>query len=205
VTSLGLEEFTLVGHDASGPIAIDYAIDHPDQVRHLVLLNTYYGHAPMFRLPEMIRLLADEHFAPLTDALFADPAQRLWLLQHTARQWGAGELDPNGLEAVSVLPQFFGDADGADALTAIRSWTGALFADLDRQDARIATGRLAAVDIPVTVVFGENDEYLSPALADHLAGYFPSAAVHTVESASHWPQWDRPEVVAEFMAEAALV
>jgi len=205
VTSLGLEEITLVGHDASGPIAIDYAIDHPGRVRHLVLLNTYYGNAPMLRLPEMIRLFADEHFAPLTDALIADPGQRLWLLQHTARQWGAGEVDPNGLEAVSVVPQFFGDADHPDALSAIRTWTAALFTELDRQDTRIATRRLATLDIPVTLVFGDNDEYLSPDLARHLAGYFPRAEVHIIESASHWPQWDRPEVVARLLAEAALV
>jgi haloalkane dehalogenase len=205
LTSLGLEEVTLVGHDASGPIAIDDAIDHPGRVRHLVLLNTYYGHAPMLRLPEMIRLFADDDFAPLTDALMADPDQRLWLLEHTARQWGARDVDPNGVEAVSVVPQFFGDADRPDALSAIRRWTAALFTDLDQQDTRIATHRLATLDIPVTLVFGENDVYLSPDLAHHLAGYFRGAAVRIVESASHWPQWDRPEVVAQLLAEAALV
>jgi hypothetical protein len=48
----------------------------------------------MLRLPEMIRLFADRDFAPLADALVGAPDQRLWLRQHTARQFGAGELDP---------------------------------------------------------------------------------------------------------------
>src|SRR6516164_4085122 len=43
---LGIETAVLVGHDASGPVAIDYALTAPDRVGRLILLNTYYGHAP---------------------------------------------------------------------------------------------------------------------------------------------------------------
>jgi pimeloyl-ACP methyl ester carboxylesterase len=203
VDSLGVEQVALIAHDASGPVAIDYAINEPDRVSHLVLLNTYYGHAPMLRLPEMIRLFADEHFAPLADALVADPDQRLWLLQHTARRFGSEELDPAGIEAVSVMPQFFGDADIPDALAAIRGWTGALFAELQRQDEQIATGQLASLDVPVALPFGELDEYLSPDLGRHLAGLFPRAELRLVEGASHWPQWDQPDAVAQLVKELA--
>jgi pimeloyl-ACP methyl ester carboxylesterase len=203
VDSLGVEQVALVAHDASGPVAIDYAINEPDRVSHLVLLNTYYGHAPMLRLPEMIRLFADEHFAPLADALVADPDQRLWLLQHTARRFGSEELDPAGIEAVSVMPQFFGDADIPDALAAIRGWTGTLFAELQRQDEQIATGQLASLDVPVALPFGELDEYLSPDLGRHLAGLFPRAELRLVEGASHWPQWDQPDAVAQMVKELA--
>jgi len=203
VDSLGVEQVTLVAHDASGPVAIDYAIDEPGRVSHLVLLNTYYGHAPMLRLPEMIRLFADEHLAPLADALVADFDQRLWLLQYTAQRFGDEEVDPAGVGAVSVLPQFFGDGDTPDALDAIRAWTGALFADLDRHDDRIATGQLASLDVPVTLLFGALDEYLSPDLARHLAGLFPHTELRVVEGASHWPQWDQPEAVAQLVKELA--
>jgi pimeloyl-ACP methyl ester carboxylesterase len=203
VDSLGIEQVALVAHDASGPVAIDYAINEPDRVSHLVLLNTYYGHAPMLRLPEMIRLFADEHFAPLADALVADLDQRLWLLQHTARRFGSEELDPAGIEAVSVMPQFFGDADIPDALAAIRGWTGTLFAELQRQDEQIATGQLASLDVPVALPFGELDEYLSPDLGRHLAGLFPRAELRLVEGASHWPQWDQPDAVAQLVKELA--
>jgi haloalkane dehalogenase len=49
----------LVAHDASGPDGIDFAVAEPGRVGQIILLNTYYGHAPALRLPEMIRLLAD--------------------------------------------------------------------------------------------------------------------------------------------------
>jgi pimeloyl-ACP methyl ester carboxylesterase len=202
VDSLGVEQITLVAHDASGPVAIDYAINEPGRVSHIVLLDTYYGHVPALRLPEMIRLLADEQLTPLADALMADFNQRLWLLQHTARQFGVDGDDPAGIGAVSVLPQFFGDGDTPDALPAIRAWTGRLFTDHDRQDEQIARGRLASLDVPVTLLFGALDEYLSPDLARHLA-LFSQAEVRVVEGASHWPEWDQPEAVARLVKELA--
>ena len=201
--ALKLGRVALVGHDASGPDAIGYALADPVRVAHLILLNTYYGHAPALRLPEMIRLFADPNFAPLADAMMEDANQRLWLLNHTARRFGGDPLDPNGVGMVSVLPQFFGDADQPDALVAVRAWTSALFSSLDRHDAHIAAGDLAALDLPVALIFGIADLYLNPDLGRHLAGWFRHADLQLVEDASHWPQWDQPELVAQLINQAA--
>lgn len=116
------------------------------RVAHLVLLNTYYGSAPVLRFPEMIRLLADHRLAPLADAMLSDPDQRLWLLLHTRKRFGydTGSLDPDGVAATFVLPQFFGGADQPDALAAIRAWTRVLFASFAEHDAVVASGALAA-------------------------------------------------------------
>jgi pimeloyl-ACP methyl ester carboxylesterase len=165
-------------------------------VSHLVLLNTYYGHASSFQLPEMIRLLADPNLVPLVDALLADPNQRLWLLAHTARRFGMEALDPNGLGVHSILAQFVGADGKPDSLEAIRDWTANLFPALTAQDQRIANGDLASLDVPVTALFGEDDAYLSVALAQHLVSLFSHGRLHPVRRASHWPQWDQPEQVA---------
>ena len=196
---LGIETAVLVGHDASGPVAIDYALAAPDRVGKLILLNTYYGHAPALRFPEMIRLLADPDMTPLADAMLNDPDQRMWLLGHTARQFGGDPLDPDSVGIAAIVPQFFGDAGRPDALPAIRAWTAALFSDLDAQDQRITQGQLAGLDIPVGLVFGALDRYLSPNLAAHLTSLFGRADLHLVDGASHWPQWDQPEPVADLI------
>jgi pimeloyl-ACP methyl ester carboxylesterase len=197
--SLELDQVTLVGHDASGPVAIDYALSQPRRVSHLVLLNTYYGRAPALRFPEMISLFADDKFTPLADAMMADDNQRLWLINHTGRQFGEDPLDPKGVGVISVFPQFFGDGATPNALPAIRSWTAALFGELDKQDGRITSGELAALQVPVTLLFGAQDRYLSLELGHHLAGLFPCADLHSVEDASHWPQWDQAEEAAQLI------
>src|SRR6266536_249608 len=74
--SLDLDQVALVGHDASGPDAIEFALNEPGRIGHLALLNTYYGHAPALRLPEMIRLLAAPGLTPLADAMMGELGKR---------------------------------------------------------------------------------------------------------------------------------
>jgi haloalkane dehalogenase len=200
--ALDLGRVVLVGHDAGGPDAIEFALDQPGRVERLVLLNTYYGHAPTLRLPELIRLLADPQLGPLADAMLTDPNLRAWLLAHTARRFGLDPASPGGVAVASVQPQFFGGGDQPDALAAVRAWTAGLFGSLDRQDARVAAGQLAALALPVTLGFGVADPYLTAELARHLAGLFGRADVRLVEAASHWPQWDQPERVAQLATSA---
>jgi pimeloyl-ACP methyl ester carboxylesterase len=52
----GPGQLVLVAHDASGPPAIDWALDNPGRVATLVLLNTYYHWTPALRRPPAIAL-----------------------------------------------------------------------------------------------------------------------------------------------------
>src|SRR5499425_3200705 len=56
ITQLRLQQVILVAHDASGPPAIDWALDRSARVAGLVLLNTYYCDMPTLRAPEAIWL-----------------------------------------------------------------------------------------------------------------------------------------------------
>ena len=185
-----------------GPDAVAFAVAHPERVAHLVLLNTIFGHQPSLKLPEMIRLLADPALTPLADAMVNDEGQRLWLLQHTATQWGLDAVDPQGLAIQSILPQFFGDAGQPDAIAAVRAWTARLFDSLDEQDALVDSEALGQLEVPVSVIFGETDRYLNPSLAVEIAGLFKDPSFHLVQNASHWPQYDQPEVVADLLKAA---
>jgi len=196
---LGIPRAVLVGHDASGPDAIAFAVAHPQRVAHLVLLNTVVGHQPSLKLPEMIRLFADPALAPLADAMVNDEGQRLWLLQHTSTQWGMDALDADGIAIQSILPQFFGNADQPDALAAIRAWTAGMFEALNHFDAAIEDGDLDRLEVPVSIIFGESDRYLNPSLAAEIAALFKDASFHLVQNASHWPQHDQPEVLAKLL------
>jgi len=197
---LDIERAVLVGHDASGPDAVAFAVAHPQRVTHLVLLNTIFGHLASLGLPDMIRLLADPDLIPLADAMINDDAQRLWLLQFTADHWGMDALDPQGVAVQSILPQFFGNADQPDALAAIRAWTARLFESLSEQDKLVDSGALADLEVPVSIIFGGSDRYLNPSLAREIAGLFSHASLQIVPDASHWPQHDQPQVVADLLA-----
>jgi haloalkane dehalogenase len=204
LNALRIERAIVAGHDARGRVAVSFTLDHPDRVSRLVLLNTYYGMAPQLRFPEMIRLFADPALAPLANAMTNDPNQRPWLLGHTGRMLGLDPARPEGVAAVSILPQFFGDDEVRDALAAIRAWSGALSPALASQNARIANGQLANVHVPVSLTYGGRDDYLSPRLAGRLASLFGQAELCVLDSASHWPHVDEPKTVARILNDSLM-
>ena len=197
--ALDIRDAVLVGHDASGPDAVFYTLAHPERVAHLALLNTMFGRSHALMMPEMTKMLSEPELGTLADDMIGDPAQRLWLLQRWGRQWELDSADPDGLAAQSILPQFYGDDGQADALAAIREWTAELPASLDRQDTVVAEQALRRIHTPVSIIFGERDHYLGPALAAEIAGLFANSTLHSVERASHYPQYDRPDAVAALL------
>ncbi len=78
--ALQVDQVVPVAHDSSGPVAINWALDHPERVSALVLLNMYYGQAPTLRSPEFIRLFADPAYGALTRAMAQETTVAQWLL-----------------------------------------------------------------------------------------------------------------------------
>ncbi len=64
------------------------------------------------------------------------------------------------------------------------------------------SGALGQLEVPVSVIFGETDRYLNPSLAAEIAGLFKAPSFHVAQDASHWPQYDQPEVVADLLKAA---
>ncbi|SEP04713.1 alpha/beta fold hydrolase [Actinacidiphila rubida] len=196
IDGLGLEKIVLVGHDAGGPVAIQYALAHPDRVERLVLLNCYFGESPTLKFPEMIRLLGDPNLAPLADALISDPGQRQWLLEFTATKFGYPATED--LREQIIIPVFYGGAGKPDALAAVRGWTARLLRDVATTSELVASGKTQDLHVPVDVIFGKQDPYLNTGVAEHLASIFPNSRLRLVE-ARHWLQWDAPGPVAQML------
>jgi haloalkane dehalogenase len=85
--SLHLDKIIPVGHDAGGPAAINFAIDHADRVSSLCLLNTFYAAAPTIRLPELIELFANPSLKALADAIMQSPEQFAFVLRFQQKKF----------------------------------------------------------------------------------------------------------------------
>jgi pimeloyl-ACP methyl ester carboxylesterase len=147
----------------------------------------------------MTRLFSEPELSSLTDDLMSDVNQRLWILQRWGVQWELDATDQSGLAARSIIPQFFGGADQPDALVGIRNWTDGWLESLKQQDALVESGSLREFQTPVSVVFGENDPYLTPTLAAELASLFSGATIDIISGAGHYPQEDQPKAVADLL------
>jgi pimeloyl-ACP methyl ester carboxylesterase len=205
LNGLHADRAVLVGHDASGPDAILYAIAHPGRVAHLVLLNTIFGNQPSLLWPEMTRLFSDPQLKTLADDMVADPNQLLWLLGRWGAQLGLDPDDPSGIVRHSILPQFYGDEHQPDAIASVRAWCAGLREALDQQDDLLNRGVLAHLKVPVSIMWGLKDRYLNPSLADEMAALFQKPSVHLLPNAGHYPQHDQPDQVADLLENCETV
>jgi haloalkane dehalogenase len=196
--SLDIDRAILVGHDASGPDAVVFAVSNPQRVAHLVLLNTVFGNRLSLKMPEMTRLFSDPQLTTLADDMVGDPNQLFWLLVRWGKQFG---LEDGSVVQSSILAQFVGDDHQPDAIASIRAWTAVLRDALDQQDVLVDSGALRRLEVPVSLIWGETDPYLNLSVAGEVAALFRSPSVHIVQGVGHYPQHDRPDEVAGLMKE----
>jgi len=198
VEALDLDRIIPVGHDAGGPAAINFAIEHPDRVHSLCILNTFYAATPTIRLPELIELFATANLKALARAILQSPEQVAWLLRFQQKQFH--DALPEGQKAhyraflgPIIDDNFLKQPGSGEAFAQLASQ---IFEEVTRNTGRLR--ELEALDIPVKLIWGEADPYLDRGVAEDLRSHLRHSSLHVI-SAGHWLQVDAPEQVAEVM------
>ena len=75
VDELGLDRFDLLGHSMGGLVVMRYAVDHPERVRSLVLMDTLAGPAdlPLEWIDHVVGLGRDQGMGAVADLLASFP------------------------------------------------------------------------------------------------------------------------------------
>jgi pimeloyl-ACP methyl ester carboxylesterase len=191
--ALGIDQVVPVAHDASGPVAINWSLDHPERVSALVLLNTYYGQAPTLRFPEFISLFADPAYSALSRAMIQNPTVVQWLLAWQGRQFGDDEQVVQALLPI-IGPQFLGTPSTFPPFIGL---TSDLHATLQANTRRMPD--LAAFDRSVRIIFGAEDPYLNPGVARSLHEALPTSDLSLMPKKGHWPQLGGASEVAQLL------
>ena len=191
IDGLGLEQVWLVAHDLSGLPAIDWALDHPDQVERLVLLNTVYLPSPSLVSPDYIDVFAT-----------AGPRRVQALTRWTDDNWWR-ELFVDQMKGFAMRDAVFQRyasrflAQSYDARPAFVQLAQSIRPAIGARNAR----RLAISQFPneVIIIFGADDPTMNPAVGRELADVFPRSQLHIVEQAGHFVQLDQPAEVARYV------
>ncbi len=192
------EKFVLVAHDWGGAVAWSFAIQHPELLSHLVIINSPhpYGfwrelatnpaqqeasdYMLLLRDPKAERVLSDNGYERLQRMRFAD--------------WGEGS------------------AKEADRKAYVEAWSqpGALTGSLNyyrasplyppsADDAGAAKLKLEPKDftvrVPTLVLWGEKDRALLPSILDGIEDVVPGVEVVRVPDATHWVMDEKPDLV----------
>ncbi len=190
VTALGEPRADLVAHDwGGGGVAWTFAMRHPEMLRRMAALNaphpvTFMRHLRSLRhlrrswylfvlqLPVMPEAgLARNDFASLRQ-IFRTASVR------------PGAFTPDDIERhIDALRP-------PGALNAAINYYRAAFRDLGPH----ATPQ-RRVSAPVLLLWGEQDRFLGPELAEAGSEWVPNARLRRVPGAGHWIQHDVPELV----------
>ncbi len=197
VDELELDGVTLVMQDWGGPIALAWAVDNPERVRRLVILNTFTGHMPPgTKVPTPFRVL---------------------------RARGSGEVLVKGahvfvrqllFKKAIAKPERLGENERAAYLAPHPSWdsrTGALaYSRLIPWDAKSPTRPLGEhveahldrlVGKPTLICWAMQDPAFPPRVLGMWRKRFPTAEVHELPDASHYLQEDAHETIVPLLVD----
>jgi haloalkane dehalogenase len=198
VEALGLGKIVPVAHDAAGPAAINFAIDHPDRIDSLCILNTFYAAVPGMRLPELIEVFATPSLKALASAISQSPEQFAWLLRFQQKLFQDALLENQRFHFATFLAPIINDnfTQQPSSGPAFVQMTAQVFGEVARNTKRLP--EMEALDIPTKLIWGQNDPYLSTDVADDFQSHLTHSSLHVI-SAGHWLQADAPEQVAKEM------
>ncbi|MFN6944266.1 MAG: alpha/beta fold hydrolase [Cytophagaceae bacterium] len=180
-----LENITLVVHDFGGPIGLSYAIEHPEKIKNLVILNSWLWSSkddPDF--VKMSKILKSPLLPFLYRYLNFSPRFIL------PRSFGDHKL-PNHIKRQFTKPfknkrQRNGTLAFARSLLNDQDW----FEDLWNKRQTISTK-------PTLFIWGLKDPVIKPHYLDKFISGFTNSKVVRLDKSGHFPQEEEPEIVSK--------
>jgi len=176
---LGLERYALLGHDWGGPIAMASAIQHPEQVSRLVLVNTSLR--PDFEPPWYWKPFVAPRLGELLLVRLNLFGRGLPLMMRAARE--------RSLHRRYLAP--LQRADTRRTVLSLERLTG--YAGLMRE----VVEALPSMQVPTLILWGEPDGYFRPPEMQRLHALLPHAKVQRIPKGGHFPQEDAAEAVTD--------
>lgn len=179
VEALDLPQVHLVAQGFLGSVGIQYALQHPDRVDRLVIINAPIS--PTAKLPWKIKQMG----LPLAGEMITqDPL----LVDRTLEGGGPYQVDDGDLD-VYRRPFLKSSAAGRALLATVRNLS------LAQVTPELAAG-LAAWDHPTLLLWGESDPWLPVSLAQTAAAQLAQGELQTLAEVGHYAQEDWAEKVA---------
>jgi pimeloyl-ACP methyl ester carboxylesterase len=186
IRACGASRATVVGHDWGGLVAWAFAMQHPEMLDRLVILNSPHPKSMAREIRKTKQLLKSWYMF-----FFQLP----WLPEATTRaRRFAGLL--RDYERDPLVPGTFAPEDRERHVAAL-SQPGALTAMINYYRALRRRGvgvTRRRIEAPVLVIWSDRDRYLVPELAESDPALVPHARVERID-ASHWVQNEQPERV----------
>ena len=187
LTALRLAKATVVGVDLGGAIAMHLAYTRPERVERLVLVNPIaFDEIPADDVKTLQRNTARFAIRVSRGLLGAAPLMRELLERSVA----APDKMPEHLVARYMAP-YVGQEGLNHLLSLARAVDGEDMLDVE----------LGQIDCPTMIVWGDQDRFLSPKMADKLADTIPGSRLVRLPGTGRLVPEEAPETLANMILE----
>ncbi|AKJ31211.1 alpha/beta fold hydrolase [Caldimonas brevitalea] len=203
IESLGAPVAGLVAHDWGGAVAWNLAVQQPQLIGRLAILNSPH---PATFLRELQRNPAQQESSAYMNFLCRPDAETLLAADDYAKLWpffaNMGVVQDWLTDAVKAQYRAVWDAGLTGPLNYYRASPLRPPTEADRAALKIEfQPEQVTVRVPTLVLWGENDVALPVGLLDGLEAYVPQMTLRRVPGASHWIVHEEPELVSAALRE----
>jgi len=173
-----IEKCRLIGHSMGGKTAMEFALEHPEHVARLLVVDIAPKSYPP-RHEEILKALRDVDLSKMTSRADIDHALASRIPEPPVRRFLLKNLS-------------------YDSKTGRYEWElnlATIQKDYEQLNESIENGR--QYDGPTLFVRGSNSDYVEDGDDVGIRKLFPNAEFETIENAGHWVHADQPENFAE--------
>lgn len=180
-----LGNFTIVVHDFGGPIGLNFAIQHPEKIKNIVILNSWLWSSK-----------ADPDFIRLTKILKSPLLPFLYRYLNFSPRFILPRSFGNHKLSKHLLKQYTQPFANKIQRNGTLAFAKSLLNDQDWFE-ELWSNRQTISNKPTLFIWGMKDSTIKPHYLDKFVCGFPNSKITKIEMAGHFPQEEQPEMVAK--------